>query len=140
MIRRPPRSTRTDTLFPYTTRFRSGWFSALRARPGLRPPVLRPFPDIADHVEEAEAVGREMADRRRAVPAVEALIGEGEQPLQVIRQHRPAGGQFVAPGIVGAIEAAARGIFPFGLGRQRLSGPGGIGLGIGIGDMDDRMR
>src|SRR3546814_15129093 len=24
MIRRPPRFTRTDTLFPYTTRFRSG--------------------------------------------------------------------------------------------------------------------
>src|SRR3546814_3535873 len=28
MIRRPPRSTRTDTLFPYTTLFRS--FAALR--------------------------------------------------------------------------------------------------------------
>src|SRR3546814_5494188 len=30
MIRRPPRSTRTDTLFPYTTPFRSSWiyFSA----------------------------------------------------------------------------------------------------------------
>src|SRR3546814_6962361 len=26
MIRRPPRSTRTDTLFPYTTLFRSGVF------------------------------------------------------------------------------------------------------------------
>src|SRR3546814_12848274 len=26
MIRRPPRSTRTDTLFPYTTLFRSGDF------------------------------------------------------------------------------------------------------------------
>src|SRR3546814_9893692 len=25
MIRRPPRSTRTDTLFPYTTLFRSMW-------------------------------------------------------------------------------------------------------------------
>src|SRR3546814_18006601 len=25
MILRPPRSTRTDTLFPYTTRFRSIW-------------------------------------------------------------------------------------------------------------------
>src|SRR3546814_7908980 len=25
MIRRPPRSTRTDTLFPYTTLVRSGW-------------------------------------------------------------------------------------------------------------------
>src|SRR3546814_8321057 len=28
MIRRPPRSTRTDTLFPYTTLFRS-WFGLL---------------------------------------------------------------------------------------------------------------
>src|SRR3546814_7620707 len=26
MIRRPPRSTRTDTLFPYTTLFRSEWW------------------------------------------------------------------------------------------------------------------
>src|SRR3546814_20986213 len=29
MIRRPPRSTRTDTLFPYTTLFRSGILSAI---------------------------------------------------------------------------------------------------------------
>src|SRR3546814_12665653 len=28
MIRRPPRSTRTDTLFPYTTLFRSGQMNA----------------------------------------------------------------------------------------------------------------
>src|SRR3546814_6726834 len=28
MIRRPPRSTRTDTLFPYTTLFRSLWKDA----------------------------------------------------------------------------------------------------------------
>src|SRR3546814_20372057 len=33
MIRRPPRSTRTDTLFPYTTLFRS---------PALRPAPLTP--------------------------------------------------------------------------------------------------
>src|SRR3546814_16491690 len=26
MLRRPPRSTRTDTLFPYTTLFRSQWY------------------------------------------------------------------------------------------------------------------
>src|SRR3546814_12892111 len=33
MIRRPPRSTRTDTLFPYTTLFRSsGLFILLAAR------------------------------------------------------------------------------------------------------------
>src|SRR3546814_13393299 len=34
MIRRPPRSTRTDTLFPYTTLFRS---KSERARPRRRP-------------------------------------------------------------------------------------------------------
>src|SRR3546814_14004246 len=28
MIRRPPRATRTDTLFPYTTLFRSGWMAS----------------------------------------------------------------------------------------------------------------
>src|SRR3546814_951309 len=35
MIRRPTRSTRTDTLFPYTTLFRSiaTWTSDLTARP-----------------------------------------------------------------------------------------------------------
>src|SRR3546814_10618578 len=32
MIRRPPRSTRTDTLFPYTTLFRSRMPGALPAR------------------------------------------------------------------------------------------------------------
>src|SRR3546814_15510183 len=35
MIRRPPRSTRTDTLFPYTTLFRSDL-----GRQHLEPPVL----------------------------------------------------------------------------------------------------
>src|SRR3546814_19671463 len=30
MIRRPPRSTRTDTLFPYTTRFRSNQFGIVK--------------------------------------------------------------------------------------------------------------
>src|SRR3546814_18595046 len=32
MIRRPPRSTRTDTLFPYTTLFRSGLADNLRVK------------------------------------------------------------------------------------------------------------
>src|SRR3546814_6603394 len=39
MIRRPPRSTRTDTLFPYTTLFRSpGWRRRAR-RPNPQPPA-----------------------------------------------------------------------------------------------------
>src|SRR3546814_4482698 len=36
MIRRPPRSTRTDTLFPYTTLFRSTASSWPRARTGSK--------------------------------------------------------------------------------------------------------
>src|SRR3546814_17046227 len=36
MIRRPPRSTRTDTLFPYTTLFRSP-YGANRLRPAQPP-------------------------------------------------------------------------------------------------------
>src|SRR3546814_18822589 len=36
MIRRPPRSTRTDTLFPYTTLFRSGLTRAAGADYGAR--------------------------------------------------------------------------------------------------------
>src|SRR3546814_6621275 len=41
MIRRPPRSTRTDTLFPYTTLFRSL---------GLDAGVFHPRFGLADHV------------------------------------------------------------------------------------------
>src|SRR3546814_11639097 len=36
MIRRPPRSTRTDTLFPYTTLFRSGGCRHRRLRGARR--------------------------------------------------------------------------------------------------------
>src|SRR3546814_9415073 len=52
MIRRPPRSTRTDTLFPYTTLFRSGRgcsstpfrpaAPAARRSRGRQPPAARP--------------------------------------------------------------------------------------------------
>src|SRR3546814_7697582 len=37
MIRRPPRSTRTDTLFPYTTLFRSAGIRRRRPRSRFRP-------------------------------------------------------------------------------------------------------
>src|SRR3546814_9575691 len=48
MIRRPPRSTRTDTLFPYTTLFRSLMegtiqaYDAVDALPDFLPPVDYP--------------------------------------------------------------------------------------------------
>src|SRR3546814_16901151 len=45
MIRRPPRSTRTDTLFPYTTLFRS--IHNLRRIPMRLLPLLAMLPLIA---------------------------------------------------------------------------------------------
>src|SRR3546814_16089782 len=41
MVRRPPRSTRTDTLFPYTTRFRSICGMSLYGFVGMYPTFLR---------------------------------------------------------------------------------------------------
>src|SRR3546814_16291158 len=57
MIRRPPRSTRTDTLFPYTTLFRSpGWVTSNRHASGWErlgrrastPVASAPRPSCAD--------------------------------------------------------------------------------------------
>src|SRR3546814_8064147 len=46
MIRRPPRSTRTDTLFPYTTLFRSEAECAARAQ--ARQILRGPLPSVPD--------------------------------------------------------------------------------------------
>src|SRR3546814_13988179 len=57
MIRRPPRSTRTDTLFPYTTLFRSrqpGHTLRLRLRLRVRLPVLLLSAVVVAHQVEAQ--------------------------------------------------------------------------------------
>src|SRR3546814_8782064 len=51
-IRRPPRSTRTDTLFPYTTLFRSPRRPARRSR-SRTPPCGRPPPTAGRPAEPA---------------------------------------------------------------------------------------
>src|SRR3546814_20146582 len=79
MIRRPPRSTRTDTLFPYTTLFRSacrvGGHCARAvgkavdaARRRLLVIVHRPEPEPALRVDD------------RIVEAVVGLVGFGIEP------------------------------------------------------------
>src|SRR3546814_14439137 len=76
MIRRPPRSTRTDTLFPYTTLFRS---DAQRAVQLAVPPALAERRGRHEHrrhrgrwlrLEEAESLGefrRDEAAQRHVV-------------------------------------------------------------------------
>src|SRR3546814_12038901 len=56
MIRRPPRSTRTDTLFRYTTLFRS--VLLIGHNPGLEELVLLLVPDDARDTLRAEAAAK----------------------------------------------------------------------------------
>src|SRR3546814_4595064 len=76
MIRRPPRSTRTDTLFPYTTLFRS---HRQEEREGGLPLARRQAPAGARHVPGAgpQAAAARRADRRH--------VARGHQ-----RHHRSA--------------------------------------------------
>src|SRR3546814_3992529 len=46
MCRRPPRSTRTDTLLPYPTRFRSGLGGGVCAEAPVGPVALLPLPAV----------------------------------------------------------------------------------------------
>src|SRR3546814_5466817 len=59
MIRRPPRSTRTDTLFPYTTLFRStAWAARRTSRSSAGKRQGRDRAPTSDDRESARAAGR----------------------------------------------------------------------------------
>src|SRR3546814_9130844 len=66
MIRRPPRSTRTDTLFPYTTLFRSADRGARAGRSRRPPPqptqaaadAEYPHPRSEEHTSELQSLMR----------------------------------------------------------------------------------
>src|SRR3546814_8998292 len=71
IIRRPPRSTRTDTLFPYTTLFRSSFFIAstpclrTRSRSTLpSTPESAPTSSSISSVAPLTAAPHEAGDRR----------------------------------------------------------------------------
>src|SRR3546814_3213345 len=83
MIRRPPRSTRTDTLFPYTTLFRSSPDAAL---------LRFPDPQIPDRLrfgDRRRRLGRDrpVAGRR---PRARADYGVRSEQLQPESAHRGA--------------------------------------------------
>src|SRR3546814_13670513 len=58
IIRRPPRSTRTDTLFPYTTLFRSGLAGTVRPYQRMHRTLTDPQVDIPDGEEPFEFLGK----------------------------------------------------------------------------------
>src|SRR3546814_7735621 len=83
MIRRPPISTRTDTLFPYTTLFRSDRGLAGR---------------IGDVLASVEQIADRQADARAACPTVIAheiaLLAKPGEQSQVERRVRSEAKQF----------------------------------------------
>src|SRR3546814_13665184 len=80
MIRRPPRSTRTDTLFPYTTLFRSGCFNADDAIRTLRLAREAGGWDLVklEVLGEAKTLYPNM---RETLEATEVLAKEGFLPM-----------------------------------------------------------
>src|SRR3546814_5296836 len=68
MLRRPPRSTRTDTLFPYTTLFRS---ISSPGRPRRMAGKIRRA--HAQHRRPADASDRSLYRGRRLMPLVELV-------------------------------------------------------------------
>src|SRR3546814_2085616 len=72
MIRRPPRSTRTDTLFPYTTLFRSRIADIVRK--GFQPR------SVGLEAEQAAklVLARALANKRREIKKV--AMGGGQNP------------------------------------------------------------
>src|SRR3546814_14304676 len=63
MIRRPPRSTRTDTLFPYTTLFRSDVFT----RPDEELAVVAVQHHAVARLDPRQEVGDEVDAERHAI-------------------------------------------------------------------------
>src|SRR3546814_16918597 len=129
MLRRPPSSSRTDALFPYTTLFRS--LSKRPRRPLQRDPVAVGVVDVErgavalgavalHHLAGVDAVGLQVraqggrverldADREVVhVPGRSELLGllrDWVHPLQV--DHRGAGAELHAPAAPDAPHTAA---------------------------------
>src|SRR3546814_14078662 len=89
MIRRPPRSTRTDTLFPYTTLFRSPVRGAVAAR--------RIMGDAARDRDAAAFGVRRGAGRTAGEPGRSIAAASRDRPRRLAdRGERAARAQAVA--------------------------------------------
>src|SRR3546814_4817828 len=90
MIRRPPRSTRTDTLFPYTTLFRSNWNPVtVTIWPGQVLDTKLPVLIVVEHLARSEEHTSELQSLMRISYAVFCLKKKTKQRTSR-PQHRIA--------------------------------------------------
>src|SRR3546814_19124747 len=100
MLRRPPRSTRTDTLFPYTTLFRSRRAQRHRGDSPARIAVEQRV-DIARLMRAMKGAGTEMndagADRGGVACRADHLFGKGGErgSRQARSEERRVGKEWV---------------------------------------------
>src|SRR3546814_13424585 len=90
IIRRPPRSTRTDTLFPYTTLFRSlaQTPAADDALIPLNYALAKEHEDLGEHAAAFAALARGAGARRRRLQyRVEDDLDTMELIAQIGRAH-----------------------------------------------------
>src|SRR3546814_20228542 len=127
MIRRPPRSTRTDTLFPYTTLFRSGWTTD---RAGTGDGFVGSYGRVFDVV----VVGRPgTAPAGPRMTTLEAALFETGRPILIAPPVAPDGvGDNISIVWNGSTETAGTGGFAVGLLKNRQSVVWGKRLEVGV--------
>src|SRR3546814_11736832 len=86
MIQRPPRSTRTDTLFPDTTLFRSKLFERLRMAHGDEIELLHDVHHRLTPIEAAR-LGKAL-EPYRLFWLEDATPAENQEAFRLIRQHK----------------------------------------------------
>src|SRR3546814_20672674 len=118
MIRRPPRSTRTDTLFPYTTLFRS---SALVL---LRKEAARETREQDDRQADQRDEYCEPAQRSRQDPSDAALITVSRTSEPVVESSKEAPGSTREPVLLALV---------FGYGRRDDRKSVGEGQRVAVG-------
>src|SRR3546814_9532657 len=80
MIRRPPRSTRTDTLFPYTTLFRSAAEMCNVTQPALTKGVQKLEQELGGQLIYRERQLTHLTDLGKAVlPMLERALARSEE-------------------------------------------------------------
>src|SRR3546814_12861990 len=90
MIRRPPRSTRTDTLFPYTTLFRSWPVPASTGRPTCSPIFPRPSPDPQPPAPRRMTMTKSLSFKKYLIASALSLGAAGSLTMALIVPTTPA--------------------------------------------------
>src|SRR3546814_16221628 len=108
MIRRPPRSTRTDTLFPYPTLFRAGQPAKVGSPPEYRASAFGSMLSISRLSDGGELLRIEIRDRypfHDDGRGASRLEGRGRFPIRCGAEAR----RVLCRAIIGGLQGSERG-------------------------------